>query len=766
MTRSPRETALDAVPFAIAIAYAAIVMQHGVPALRQDWAWPTNVIAFDSSFVTSTSGWDPRGIGSPNLHLNDYIVGGMLALAGRLFGSAAALCMLLLGVGLSSALGAASLARAIGAPRIAGAAAALFSVFNPWAYTETVAGHTYMLLAFGGLIALCAELVRETPRPLAASLLVALTLVQLQFFLIAVALAAVFALSGRARLPLASGIVVALAPLFAIIADYGAYRGVPITLAWERSQSTPMFAALNLGGYFAGYGQHVDPFDRWAMAAVIALSVTGLIAAWKRRLARLALVALVVSVLASAGLDGYLAAPVAWAFAHVPAAGLYRELFDILGIAVIAYVAGAAFAAARWRLAGAAFAASGLALAAAWFVWSPWSWWVSAASIPAIAPPESNAYRFALMPAFQPLTFESQGSGLDPDAYIRGADAPLNVQAPQYPVDAALARFELSGDAGALAALGVSVVIDRPWLRSDERSRAFQVAIPLGARGHTTSAASPGASERVISIANPQPLVALLPSPVVASVADELGAGAVLFSDAANVRGLGVPPTWATFRPLIPVSAIGSYVDAAAGWVDARLAFQSVPRISQALGGAATTSSRELLHVSAGIPALAFVEGRLLAQDGSLITGTTRGYRWIALSALTNAVRCLGLCAIAAQGYPPADARPNPRAARAIALAANVRTPWLIQAATPSGPSAMLRLNDAFDRGWLAVEKGASLPHVRVDAAVNGWFLPQRSTTETITLVHWPAAVEALLELCGVAWLLALAGVAIRGRRV
>jgi hypothetical protein len=757
--------ALAATPYAIAVLYAALVMQHGIPALRHDWAWPANPAAIKSSWTTSTSGWDPRGIGSPNLHLNDYLVGGALALVGWLLGPAAALGALLLGIGISCALGAQSLARICGAPPFACAGAALFCVFNPWAYTETVAGHTYMLLSFGGLIALCAELLRERPRSRVAAFLVALTLVQLQFFFVALALVALAALQGRTRIALWTALIVASAPLLGVAADFGSFRGVPITLSWESSQSTPVFAAARLAGYFAGYGQRIDPFDQWAMIVIIGLTVVGVTAAWRTAAARYTILALAISIGVAAGFDGWLAAPLAWTFAKVPASGLYRELFDVLGFAVIAYVAGASLAAARSGIAAVAFVGASAVLAAAWFMWSPWAWWVPSASIQSAEIDGATVQRFALVPAFQPLTFLSHGSGLDPDAFVHGTSAPLNVQSPQYPVDAALARYVQRDDDSWLAALGVSRIIDRPWLQSDEAARAHEIAFAPKPAQHPNPPADAATASRAVIVAGAQPLVAILPTPSIGTVDDDLGAGAVFFGDAAQVRGAGVPPQWSTYRPLIAVSSSGRFVDAADGWVDARLAFSADPRLAQAFGGAMTTSSAELLPVTASVPALVFVDGELRTQSGRLVSGSTRGYRWIALGTDVNALRCSGTCAVAAQGYPPAIEPAKPRTVRPISFQYADMTPWLIPASIPAGGSGMLRLNVAFDRGWLAFAGGASLPHVRVDATVNGWLLQPRTQAISAWMIQWPAAVEAVLEAIGAAWLIALAVAALLAAR-
>src|SRR5450755_388293 len=213
--------AIDAAPFAGALAYALIVVWHGFPALRHDWAWPTDADSLASMWTSSTSGWDPVGIGTPNLHINDYLVGGALCLIGRAGGTYAALFALALGVGLACSLGAAALARTFAADALGQAGVSMISLFNPWVYTETVAGHTYMLLAFGAMTALVAEARREDSRPRHAALLVALSLVQLQFFLPALALAIGMGFARRGWLPLLTGVIVGAPVLIGLAAEYG-----------------------------------------------------------------------------------------------------------------------------------------------------------------------------------------------------------------------------------------------------------------------------------------------------------------------------------------------------------------------------------------------------------------------------------------------------------------------------------------------------------------------------------------------------------------
>jgi hypothetical protein len=740
---------VNATPLLGALAYALIVVWHGYPALRHDWAWPTDRASLAALWTSSTSGWDPSGIGAPNLHLNDYLVGGSLCLIGWLAGTHAALFALALGVGLACSLGASALAGTFDAHPVTRAGVALFCLFNPWVYTETVAGHTYMLLAFGALTALLSEVRREELRPRHAALLVALSLVQLQFFLPVVAIALLMGLVRRSWLPLVTGIVVAAPVLVGLAAEYGAFRGVPLTLAWELSQSVPAAAAMHLSGYFAGYTQSIDPFDAWPMAVVLGIAIFGVGASWRTSAAAVVTVTALVTLGFATGLRGPLSGAMLWLFTHIPAAALFRELFDVLGFTAIAYAAAVSLACARSRAASMVLLACGIAFFASWIVWSPWAWWVPADTIPRPAIVVQADTRFALLPAFQPLMFGGRGSGLDPDAYARGSVTPLNVQAPQFPVDAALARYAINGDGRWLAALGVSSVTNRPWLSSDRAAQSFQTALARPAGGSASSA---------LENLKPQPLVALLPLPNVVTFVDEIGAGNIFFGDAAEARGPEVPTSWSAYRSLIPVRASNRYVNASDGWVDVRLSFAADPRLAQAFGGAATTTANDLLPLSSGVPALVFVEGTLVDQRDHIVSAATGGYHWVNVAPDITAVRCRGLCAVAAQGYPPALAPLKVTHAPPAALTFQSRAPWWFETIAEPGGAATLRLNNAFDTNWIALADGNRLTHVRIDTAVNGWLLPARDSAQQIRMIQWPAAVQAVLEAVGAIWVLFLIG--------
>lgn len=740
-------TALRAIPYAAACLYAILVAGHGVPVLRHDWMWPSDRSAVYDLITRSTSGWDPGGIGAPNLYINDYLIALPIAFLLGVLGSHAALFAFVLGIGAVCAFGAAALARGFGADQLGQGAAATIALFNPWMYAETVAGHTYMVLAFGASMALLAEYRRDRTRPLVAALLVVLALQQLQYFGVVLVFVLAMALFRRIYKPLITALIVALPVAIAVAFDFPAYRAVPYTLAWESSQSVAPAKAVLLSGYFAGYTQYVDSIAKWAMLGVLALALYGFFA--RRRDAAVLCIAAASAllVLLAAGLKGPLAGFERLAVTSFPPSAAFRELYDLLGFAAVGYVAGVGIATAGNRYVSLAAAICGFALVASWIAWSPWQWWVAQADVPTIqrdAPPNS---RYALTPAFQPLqlVLSQRGSGLDPDSRVLpGGVDPINGANPSYPVDAALARFEKFGDAAPLAALSVSEIVARPWLASDAATLAKQRALPVAGTGERELARM----ERLSWL----PEVTLAPVPRTCSVCTRLGAGAVFFGDVAGMRGPDLPASWASYSPIVGVRPPNVAVHAEEGWVDARLAFAVDPNLAQGAGGAMTVNDRAVLPVQGGLQTLVFVRGELRSSDGDIIAHGTGDYRWVTVPVQVHGLRCAGLCVVAAQAIVPNGIPLEQARAASIAASWTRWQPWLISTSVPSGPAQLLRFNAAFDPRWSAFLDRSELPHFRVDETVNGWMLPSRSAPVTVTVVETSAALEAIAEVIGAAW--------------
>ena len=218
-------------------------------------------------------------------------------------------------------------------------------------------------------------------------------------------------------------------------------------------------------------------------------------------------------------MHGPIAAPYAWIVRNVPESGIFRELYDLAGVFAALLVLLACAGTARSRVLGYVALAAGILLPVTWLLRPPSDLWIpsNAYPHPVVVAPAST--RVALLPAFQPLGLTAGGGdGADPDAYVyRAGVSALNEYFPTYPVDMALARYELSGDAEPLRALGVSEVIARPWLVSRTR----------GAIGLAASSLQPRSPRRAVPflryVDGTTPLISQCAGPRIVVLPNSLG---------------------------------------------------------------------------------------------------------------------------------------------------------------------------------------------------------------------------------------------------
>ena len=740
-----------------AAAFAIALSANGIPALRHDWWWAPDRAAAGAVIVNASSGWLPVGLGAPYAIPDSYLLGTAIGLLIWMLGPLPALFVYGLGIGAALAGGARALAQSLGAGPIACACAQVFFTFNPWVYTKLVAGHTYMLLACGALALLTAALVDRRPRPALATFALVLTLAQLQFFLLAMVLALAFALRQRNVVPLITGVVISLPGIIGVAFDAGSLQRTPYTIAWEATQSVPLADAALLAGYFAHYTDHLTGLYA-AAAGAAALTAAAGAALARSRLAFGFLLACVLSLLAAAGLHGPFPALFEFVIAHAPQSGVFRELYNFLGVTALAYTALAVLAANRSAFARWVWAAAALVLAATWIVYPPSAKWVDARTLPRPMLTVPAGSRFALFPAFQPLRFAQRGSGSDPDAYQRAGNiVPLNEYQPTYPVDVALAKFAQSGERGALAALGVAALIQRPWLHSDTGTLSEQQALPPPPDRTAVAPVQTSASAAL-----PELSLGPLPRPVL--LGQRFGAGNVLAADAAVARGPGVPAQWSALTALRPFAASNRFVRARDGWVDARFAFAERPDLGQAFGGVFTTSQAPF-ELHGGSDIIAAVEGALRSTGGRPIAATTHGYVALHLAADVHAVRCAGACALAAWGTLPSGVPLEAPGPPFAALAFEQRTPWIARAHLAPGGARLLRYNVRYDGGWAAYAGTTPLAHVRLDGVVNGFIVPPHDGTLEVTIVERVALAQFAAEVAGGSWLIALCARGARSRR-
>jgi hypothetical protein len=715
------------------------VSVHGFPTLFHDWAWPYNSAQLFAYLIDGTSGWVPKGIGHPDPVLNQYFLCLLITALGSTIGAKAALICFIAAIGGITAFYARRLARDAGTSPLFGTAIAIFAVLNPWVYTQLVAGHLQMILAYGSTIGILAELLRPKPSPRILSILLITTLAQLQFYLIDLVL--VFSTMSARRGPTLPTLFPALVvgmPVFAGIAfNLPTLALWHYVLQWEYSQSIDPLKGLLLQGYFA---QYTDPAQLWfnlSTGAMLVLVILGILRTNESRVARWLLAGTLCALLASEGLRGPAPMLFQTLVLHVHASALFRELYDLVGFAAVGYIALASFGSGRASVALPAPFISAVALASAamsicaWLVVPPYRYWVSVDSLPSVAIDAPHQTRFALMPPFQPLRFEGHGSGIDPDAYLRSDDvAPMNDYLPDYPAGAALARYYTSNDPSELAALSVSTVIVRPHLEMNVASLNAQNGMHM---------ANAGVAIRSTHI-DPVPEMTLLHYPVAGALDNTIGAGNVFFADEPTQKaGLSV------------FDAPSDVADPKEGWVQASLLFTTIPPLAQGLGGVATAAHTPY-PLAPGQYLLADIRGSLRLDDGKTYQ-STGGYRWLKRTGDAKTAICSGFCVLVAtsQTQPPALLNPPARSFKALDFSQTL--PWLATVDIPAGDPAMLRYNVSFDPAWLAIGS-TDLTHVRVDLAVNGWLVPKRQIPQHIILIEWVAALQALLECLAIAMLL------------
>ncbi len=722
--------------------FAGFLVARGVPTLRHDWTWPIDRTAVPSFVQASMYGWLSAGFGMSNPHPTTYLIALPIGVAMWLAGPLAALGLLGAATGYLCMRCATAASSHWNGSWPAAVGIGLFSLFNPWVYNEVVAGHLVMVLAYAGFIGMLVEMLRgRNASSLRLAAWIALIEAQLQFFILAMLALVFFAFATRKWLPLAFGVIFSLPSAIGLLAERGALLRIPYGVTWQTNQSVAPLALLGLGGYFPGYADRLGIAAAVAVWVVMGLAIVGAIVARRSKTAILAIVAAALIYIAIAGLHGPIAAPYAWIVRNVPESGVFRELYDLAGVFAALLVLLACAGTARFRGLGYVAFAAGILLPVTWLLRPPGDLWIpsNAYSHPVVVAPAST--RVALLPAFQPLGLTAGGGdGADPDAYVnRAGVSALNEYFPTYPVDMALARYELSGDAEPLRALGVSEVIARPWLVSRTR----------GAIGLAASSLQPRSQRRAVPsiryVAGTMPLISQCAGPRIVVVPNSLGSCDVFFSDAAHD---------APIRPLIAPS---DSIDPSTAWIDARLAFAESPALAQAIGGA-LTQSRLPFGVEPGSWLLAYVRGALRGSGGRELAQSSGAFVWLRIPPGVAAVECAGICELVAQTARLPDLPRYSAPAPGRELDFREFTPWLyvVNRALDSGPGdELLRFNERYDDAWIALASGRTLRHVRIDMSANGWVLG--ASSRRIVLIQVTALLQMIAEIIGLLcalWLL------------
>lgn len=715
----------------------AVATITGLPVLRHDWGADPFHSGWREIIAAGFGGWDPSGIGRPWVYPDAYLITPPIALLTALGGNRGALFVFLLATGALAAFGGRAAAKDAGGRGTVASATAIFCVFNPWTYTELVAGHVFMLLAYAASIWFFREMLKPSPR---SSVLIGtslLTLQQPQFLAVCTLVLLVFALKRRVWLPFAVAALAWLPIAIGLLSDSSALNAIPFITSWEREQSITPLDALQLNGYFTGYADSFNGFFALPVLATAGLAAGSLLVVDRRRL--ILWTGTAAALLIAMGLRGPLATPFTWLIHHTRLVAFYRELFDLLAFVAIGYALLAVVPCARRRVLAFAWLAIILVLPTPWLASPPARYWATAEGLPSIAVPAPTNARFVLVPAFQPMSYGGRGSGRDPDLHsLPNNVTPLNEAFSTYPSNAALGAFLIQGNTAPLQALSVATVLVRPWLRTETDALAQQWALPF-------HGFPPRSQAQVIAlVASPE--LALLAMPAVGALDAHVGDGNIFFGDAAAARGPLVPMSWLRLKPVHPIVPPNEETKAARAWVDARLAFGQAPELAQSLGGALTTNSSAVLTLRGGAPALVYVSGALRSVDGRTLARGSGGYRWIEVPPSVSGVKCLGLCLVAARGDPPAvPLEPAPHVPRALTFQAI--TPWLVMTDLPAGPPGALRYNTSYDAHWSAYLGSLVLTHLRLDGVANGWLLPASPRPQTLILLETTAAAEVVSEV-------------------
>jgi hypothetical protein len=684
--------------------------------LRHDWRFPADAAALGPMLATFFEGWMPTGIGQSQPYPTFYYVGFLLWPLHFVITSLATVMLI---VTVSVAIACCSAYR-IGVLRgngSAGIALAFFSVLNPWVYSELVAGHIVMVLAYALLLALTAEIMRPQPRSWALMVLSAFLITQIEFWMVAIVPFIVWCVATRRYSLIAIAGLSALPIAVGIGGSYHDLIGTSYNLEWQRAQSIPPDMAVTLLGYQFHYAMAFEAW-RWLVAGFIVLALTGLAAVWRWHTDRIIVAIALFCLLLATGTRGPLGFAYSYIVAHVVESGVFRELFDLLAFAAIGYVVLATHA-LRNRYAAAALTATAVLLVVPWLQRPAYLWFVPARLLPASAA-GGAPYRIAYVPAFQPLSYSGRGSGVDPDTFAGfGKMNAVNESAPAYPVDAALASA-YSGNLRPLSQLSVARIVLRPEFSTDWHVLQYQLAFrkPVyPSRVHDESLQA-------------LPLAVLYPG-----MPQTVSIGGVPGEDS-------ITPVMESAQRFEPDRTT---IEPSRGWVDARAAFIERPAWGNPWGGVAT-SGRIALPLPQGSGAVLAQTSDALVNDGGIRVATrTRALHWWDIPPGSRALFCIGECiAIATLQHRPV-AREHATAPRFTEATLHVLTPWL--ATVDLRPSALrtLRYNVRYDPHWIAY--GAPMQHVALDGVINGWIVQSLSSTRRVVLIEWLAAFQLALEL-------------------
>ena len=296
--------------------------------MRQDWQWPfthggvaamlANLSAPVIPAEWDTIAWLPR--------LN--LVQPIFLILNEIMSPAHTLKVFLFLTLLIGALGAFCLARSLGGNLILSVAAMVFYVAAPYVIDELVAGHLWLMLAYACAPGLIESLIRRRSWAV-VFLWTATTSIDIHFLGLDILIGICLALSRVVPLRDQRGLFVGLiafvpAIMGAIFASHSmTFEGQHTIPFYERVNSVSLVDAFQGVGYMAGYDRIF--FSPWSPLLCIPPIVSLILVLQKKWLGAL-LVAL--GAFIASGVNGPFAMLEGWAFGHIYAASVFRELYD------------------------------------------------------------------------------------------------------------------------------------------------------------------------------------------------------------------------------------------------------------------------------------------------------------------------------------------------------------------------------------------------------------------------------------------------------
>ncbi len=336
-----------------------LVLRRGIPILRHDWSWPSDDVEMRSFFGSISAPWSLGAIGTPSVYPALYPLAWCMSALGHFMTTKAVLDIVVVVSFFVSFLSVYAIARTqeigrigpFGALVAAGVYAASSYVVN-----EFVAGHYlalvgYALLPLLGLLALESEKnqggIALTFNAVLAGLVIGFSAVQIQYLVFDTLLLALLCATSPKPLRLglfaiAATAVGALTQSFSISNllfpnQAGAALPMQSTFDWFRYMSvSPQLSTLGLG-YLNDYARWAFiatvPDYLWYAAGFVALLCV-VLTVFRVRLFRWPLVFLV-GVFLSTGSIGPGGELKAWAYQHLAAASLVRELYNFTCISLL-----------------------------------------------------------------------------------------------------------------------------------------------------------------------------------------------------------------------------------------------------------------------------------------------------------------------------------------------------------------------------------------------------------------------------------------------